>query len=59
MAETELLRLVYLLGFLILVLPAAIALNRSRRVRWRNILVWVAIGAALILLYPWVAPRLP
>ena len=43
--------LVALLGVAILVLPAAIRTNRRPRVLVRNVVVWLAILTALIVLY--------
>ena len=45
------LSLIALLGFAILVLPAALRKNRAPRVLLRNTAIWLAILAALIVLY--------
>ena len=50
MAETWL-ALIFLLGFAILVLPEALRTNRRPRILVRNVALWIAIFAALTLLY--------
>ena len=49
--RSELVRIAYLVGVAILVLPAFLAAHRSGRTWLRNAVLWLAIGAALVLLY--------
>ena len=49
--EFDLLRLVYLLGFFILVWPAAWAMRRSKSEALRNMAIWIVIAAALAAAY--------
>ncbi len=48
---TQLVRIIYLLGVAFLVMPAAFAAHRSGRTWLRNAVIWLAIGAGLVVLY--------
>ncbi len=48
---TRLIWVVYLLGFALLVAPAVIAGHKTGKTWLRNGAIWLAIGAALIVLY--------
>jgi hypothetical protein len=52
-SESEIVRLVALLGVAILVVPAALRLNRSGGRTLRFVAIWLALAVALALAYRW------
>jgi hypothetical protein len=51
MGEHDWLRLVYLAGLLVLVLPALFMYRRSGNRLWRDLALWCGIAGAAALLY--------
>ncbi len=51
MSKFEWVRLISLVGFAILILPAVIATNRGRGTWLRNAAIWLAVLVALVFLY--------
>lgn len=56
MSQEQWVRLLYLAGFLVLVLPALLMYRRRRSRLWRDIALWLAIAAAAMLAYATFGP---
>lgn len=53
MDGTEITRLIYMLGVLVLVAPAIFVIARDRSVLLRNLAIWLGVAAAAALAWLW------